>query len=306
MEYYVVKYSDEVVTNYCIEHKIALMLSYYADKNSAYKNFLEPRKKRLEQGLENGKLFMDSGAFTAWTKGAVINVDEYCKYINENGEYVDYFGQLDTIPKVGGTAQEAAEAAQKTLENYFEMISKVKYPEKIVYTFHVGEPEEVLRQALEWGSKNKDKMKMIAIGGLVRKNSNDKNSVITRAFNVINEIYPDVRVHLFGCTSPQYFLDYPAHSGDSSNHIMSAINGHVNTPAGLIGFGEKLIKNHYNNLRYDEKELVDKYLEEIELPAEKLFEDSKNRVLANIKYIEREFYNKKITNENRRKNGRLF
>lgn len=305
MEYYVVKYSDQAVTDYCIEHQIALMLSYYADKNSAYKNFLEPRKKRIEQGLPNGKLFMDSGAFTAWTKGAVIDVDEYCKYINEYGEYVDHFGQLDTIPKVGGTAKETEEAAWKTLDNYFEMVEKVKYPEKITYTFHVGEPEEVLRKALEWGAQHKDIMKMIAIGGLVKKNSNDKNSVITRAFNVIKEVYPEVKVHLFGCTSTQYFLDYPAHSGDSSNHIMSAINGHVNTPAGLVGFGEKLIKRHYNNLRHDEKEVIDKYLEEIGFDPESL-KDSKNRVMANIKFIEKEFYEKKITNENRRKNGRLF
>lgn len=306
MEYYVVKYSDQTVTDYCIEHKIALMLSYYADKNSAYKNFLEPRKKRLEQGLENGKLFMDSGAFTAWTKGAVINVDEYCKYINEYGEYVDHFGQLDTIPKVGASITETAEAARKTLDNYFEMISKVKYPEKITYTFHVGEPEEILREALTWGAQHKDIMKTIAIGGLVRKNSVNKNSVISRVFNVIRELYPEVKVHLFGCTSKQYFLDYPAHSGDSSNHIMSAINGHVNTPGGLIGFGEKKIKKHYSNLRHDEKEVVDKYLQEIGFTAEMLFEDSKNRVLANIKYIEREYYQKNFRKENKYKSGRLF
>lgn len=306
MEYYVVKPPYKNIANYCIEHKIAMMLSYYSDKKKAYDDFLKPRKERLEKGLENGKLFMDSGAFTAWTQGVELNVNEYCKYINEYGEYVDYFGQVDTIPKVGCSLQEADLAAKKTLENYFEMVSKVKYPEKVVFTFHVGEPEKYLIEALEWGSRNKDKMKLIAIGGMVKKNSNEKNSVITRVFDVIREIYPDVKVHLFGCTSKQYFLDYPATSGDSSNYIMSATKGGVWTPGGLYGFGEKQDKNHYLRQRKDVREAIDKYLAEIEMPAELLMEHAKHRLLANIKYIEKEFYLKKVENTNRVIPRRLF
>lgn len=306
MEYYVVKPPYKNIVDYCIENKIAMMLSYYSDKKSAYDNFLKPRKERLEKGLENGKLFMDSGAFTAWTKGAVINVEEYCKYINENGEYIDYFGQLDTIPKVGGTVKEAEEAAKSTLKNYFEMVSKVKYPQKVVYTFHVGEPEEVLREALEWGKEHRDIMQMIAIGGMVKKNADSKHSVISRVFSVIKEVYPEVKVHLFGCTSAQYFLDYPATSGDSSNYIMSATKGGVWTPGGLYGFGDKKDKNHYTLQRHDVKESIDKYLAEIEMPAELLLEHAKHRLLANIKFIEREYYRKQIKNENRREKRRLF
>lgn len=306
MEYYVVKPPYKNIVDYCIEHKIAMMLSYYSDKKTAYDNFLKARKERMEKGLENGKLFMDSGAFTAWTQGATIDVDEYCKYINENGEYVDYFGQLDTIPKVGCSLEEADFAAKSTLENYFLMVSKVKYPEKVVFTFHVGEPEKYLREALEWGAKNKDKMKMIAIGGMVKKTPGDKHSVISRAFNVIREVYPDVKVHLFGCTSKQYFLDYPATSGDSSNYIMSATKGGVWTPGGLYGFGDKEDKNHYRRQREDVKAAIDEYLKEIDMPAELLMEHAKHRLLANIKYIEKEFYDKKVTNDNRVIVRRLF
>lgn len=306
MEYYIVKPPYKNIVDYCIEHKIAMMLSYYSDKKTAYDNFLKPRKERLEKGLENGKLFMDSGAFTAWTKGASIDVEEYCKYINENGEYVDYFGQLDTIPKVGGTLKEAEEAAKSTLKNYFEMVSMVKYPQKVVYTFHVGEPIEVLEEALKWGVEHKDIMQMIAIGGMVKKNANDKHSVISRVFNSIRKIYPEVKVHLFGCTSEQYFLDYPATSGDSSNYIMSATKGGVWTPGGLYGFGEKKDKNHYTLQRDDVKQAIDKYLAEIEMPAELLLEHAKHRLMANVKYVERQYYKKKIENNTRRQVRRLF
>ena len=186
------------------------------------------------------------------------------------------------------------------------MVSKVKYPQKVVYTFHVGEPEEVLREALEWGKEHKDIMQMIAIGGMVKKNADSKHSVISRVFSVIKEVYPDVKVHLFGCTSAQYFLDYPATSGDSSNYIMSATKGGVWTPGGLYGFGEKKDKNHYTLQRHDVKESIDKYLAEIEMPAELLLEHAKHRLLANIKFIEREYYKKQIKNENRREKRRLF
>lgn len=299
MEYYIVKPPYAEIKEYCIEHKIAVMLSYWSDKNCAYKEFLQPRKERMEKGLENGKLFMDSGAFTAWTKGAVIDVDEYCDYINENGQYVDYFGQLDRIPRVGATMKEAEEAAKYTLDNYLDMVSKVKYPEKIVYTFHVGEPIEILKQALKWGSEHKDIMQLIAIGGMVRKNAVSKHSIINRVFAAIREIYPEVKVHLFGCTSPQYFIDYPATSGDSSNYIMSAKTGCVWTPNGTFLFGDKKDKNHYSVQRDDVKEVIDKYLSEIGTSAEEVMSHPRYRLLANVKYIEREFYFKKIENKNR-------
>ena len=32
--------------------------------------------------------FLDSGAFAAWTKGAVIDIDEYCAFIKANIEHL--------------------------------------------------------------------------------------------------------------------------------------------------------------------------------------------------------------------------
>ena len=36
-----------------------------------------------KEGKVKGKLFVDSGAFTAHTKGAKLDVDEYIEYINQ-------------------------------------------------------------------------------------------------------------------------------------------------------------------------------------------------------------------------------
>ena len=48
--------------------------SYYGDKTAI--------KRRFERNPE-GKLFIDSGAFTAWTRGAKIDVDEESELASE-------------------------------------------------------------------------------------------------------------------------------------------------------------------------------------------------------------------------------
>ena len=67
-------------------------------------SFLNERKnidrwiKWVDTYGKRGKLFIDSGAFTAWTKGTYINVDDYIYFLNDRVQYIDLFGQLDCIP----------------------------------------------------------------------------------------------------------------------------------------------------------------------------------------------------------------
>lgn len=43
----------------------------------------------LKDFIKPGKLFIDSGAFSAWTKGAKVNVKEYIRWLNERTEHRD-------------------------------------------------------------------------------------------------------------------------------------------------------------------------------------------------------------------------
>ena len=45
----------------------------------------------------SGKLFIDSGAYTAHTKGTKIDVDEYINYLNDIHEYCTVYAQVDHI-----------------------------------------------------------------------------------------------------------------------------------------------------------------------------------------------------------------
>lgn len=47
---------------------------------------------KLKDFIKPGKLFIDSGAFSAWTKGAKINVKEYIRWLNERAEDIHLCG----------------------------------------------------------------------------------------------------------------------------------------------------------------------------------------------------------------------
>ena len=59
-----------------IQHGANILFSYSNSK----KLFLKFKDKFSDKN----KVFMDSGAFTLWTKGKKVNVDEYITFLNEN------------------------------------------------------------------------------------------------------------------------------------------------------------------------------------------------------------------------------
>jgi hypothetical protein len=70
---------------------------------------LTPPKPRIE-------LFLDSGAYTAWTKGQTIDVRDYIKFVREAEPWIAIYANLDVIPggsdRVRTTADAEASAAQ--------------------------------------------------------------------------------------------------------------------------------------------------------------------------------------------------
>ena len=67
----------------------------------------------------------------------------------------------------GLSAKDFEESARKTWENFLYMYPKMKYPERMLYTYHTGEPLKYLRQALEWKDENGKQLEYIALGGVV-------------------------------------------------------------------------------------------------------------------------------------------
>lgn len=286
------------------------------DEVSKQSNFLFSKDinintlNKLVNKYNKSKLFIDSGAFTAWTKGKQINVDEYINWINERADYIDLYGQVDCIPgdiRNGATQEQVEEAAEKTWQNYLYMRPKMKKPEGLLYTFHVGEPYRYLKQALEWTDENGNYIPYIALGGMVGKPMPVKEQFLDTCFDIIkHSSNPNVKVHAFGMTSFDLLAQYPITSADSTSWIMTGANGNVMTDVGIIPVSDNMSKlpNHYSHL---DKEHQDKFNEQIKkygFTLDELRHSRDNRIMFNAKYMQEKANN--LTYKPRPKAFKLF
>lgn len=263
-----------------------LLMSYYY-VGQKFSKFIE----LLEKKEPDKKLFIDSGAFTAWTKGKPINVDEYIDFINTYSEHINLYGQIDVIPGdivKGHTQAQVEEAAAATWENYLYMRPKMKNPEGLLYTFHVGEPYKYLEEALEWKDENGKHIPYIALGGMVGKPMPTKKSFLDSCFSIIKKSSnPDVKVHAFGMTSFSLLESYPITSADSTSWIMTGANGNITTDVGIIAVSEKAkrLSEHYTHLCPSHQEAFEKTISQYGFTLDELQQDYKARLKYQLRYL---------------------
>lgn len=263
--------------------KVNLLISYYYAQDK-FESFVK------DLDLTGRKIFVDSGAFTAWTKHVQIDVDKYCDWINKYREYLTLFGQVDSIPgdiDSTPTSTQVKEAAHQTWENYLYMRTKIIRPEGLLYTFHVGEPFDYLKQALEWKDENGNYIPYIALGGMVRKTYAQKKNFLDRCFSIIKKSSnPNVKVHAFGMTSFDLLGDYPIESADSTSWIMTGANGGIGTDVGVVSVSSQQsnLTEHYSHL--PEEHLV-KFKDRISrygFDLDTLATDYKSRLTYHLRY----------------------
>lgn len=141
--------TDDPTIELVAQRRIALLTSY------AYRGaFIRqaPLLARLMRGQKARLPYMiDSGAFTAWNKGKLVNrarlIDFYNWAIDNYGDTFDFtLVSLDRIPGKQGVERTEADykqAAEETVRNYEYMVEHVRGYVKPVY--HDGEPEWVLQ-----------------------------------------------------------------------------------------------------------------------------------------------------------------
>ena len=169
------------------------------------------RQRSVDMIRRDGKqVFLDSGAFSAWSLGAKMDMVGYCDYIKRNE---------DIIRKDNGSilasVMDAIGDAQGTYENQLAMEAMGVRP---LPCYHFGEDPRYL----EYYIKNYD---YITIGGMVSQST----PVLKIWLDDIWEKYltdgsgrAKIKVHGFGLTTPLLMRRYPFFSVDSSSWVQTA------------------------------------------------------------------------------------
>ena len=157
-------------------------------------------------------LFLDSGAFSAFTQGVDIDIDEYIAFIKEHEKYLEVYANLDVIG-----------SARKTYQNqrYMEKAGLSPLP-----CYHYGEPVRYLERYVN----NYDH---IALGGMVPISTVYLQKWLDEVWSKYicdSKGMPKVKVHGFGLTSHKLMWRYPWYSVDSTSWVVTGRLGSVLVP----------------------------------------------------------------------------
>jgi hypothetical protein len=163
----------------------------------------------VDLGLD---LFLDSGAFTAFTKKTTIQVEQFADYIKRSGKIWTVVSSLDHI----GSGEESA------IGSLINFQALVKLGLDVKPVFHVREDDKWLRRYIDEGHK------YILIGGMVPESTawlQERLDGLFDRYLTDKDGVPKVKLHGFGLTSIPLILHYPWHSVDSTSWLMTGVFG---------------------------------------------------------------------------------
>jgi hypothetical protein len=181
------------------------------------------------------ELWMDSGAFTAWTRKEQINLDEYIQFCLDRIDIITYVVNLDVIPGEFGQKnlppEEIERSAGLGYQNYRYMLSKGIPKDKLIHVFHQGENPK-------WLKKMVAEIPYIGLSPANDRTTQEKMDWLdSHMLHVTNKDgYPIVKFHGFAVTSLRLMFRYPWYSVDSTSWQMHASYGHIIVPA--LGNGQ--------------------------------------------------------------------
>lgn len=241
-----------------VQHCTRRLFSYfYHGKNN------EPSPDILGSSQLGMDLFLDSGAFTAFTKGVTINPEDYAKFIHNSDSLWTAKSSLDAI----GNPEKSYE--------YLKILESLGC--KVQPVFHAREEDKWLKKYLDEGYD------YIFIGGMVPETTEWLTGWLDRLFTEYlsnPDGTPRIKLHGFGLTDQKLMFRYPWHSVDSTSWLMTGIFGACvfTTPQGLrkVVFSEdspeakKFNGWHYNTQPPMVQKIIDGWLEEFGITAEQL------------------------------------
>lgn len=239
-------------------------------------HYIDKQKYVDEMRADNAKVFLDSGAFSAFTLGVKIDLPSYCDYIKRNSDIIRVDGKAVMASVLDGIGD--------PLQTYRNQLSMEELGVRPLPCFHYGEDNRYL----EYYVKNYE---YITLGGMVGKSSD----VLIRWLDKLWDEYltdpsgkPRLKVHAFGITAIPVMERYPWHSVDSSSWIQAAAFGSIVTPQyGPISVSSKSPSRHVQNqhattLSGVEQDVLFKLLEQQGFTYERLSTIYESRAAYNL------------------------
>jgi hypothetical protein len=225
---------------------------------------------------EQAQVFLDSGAFSAWTLGVTLSIQDYCDYIQRNADIIRIDGKSVMASVLDGIGDPL-----QTYRNQLDMEARGVRP---LPCFHTGEDERYLELYIQ-------NYEYITLGGMVGSSAKQLAVWLDRIWDrylVDGAGKPRVKVHGFGLTSIPLMERYPWYSCDSSSWIQSAAFGSIVSPQhGPISISSKSPSRHdqgqhITTLSAIEQEYLFRMLEEQGFTFERLSTIYESRAAYNL------------------------
>lgn len=186
------------------------------------------RIKLIDREAENQvRLFLDSGAFGAWSRGVDLSIKDYIRYCKENARYIWACVNLDQIPGKFGRRDnsqgEAAIAAKQSYKNQQTMKDAGVEP---IPVFHQGDPISFLEKYL------KDGERYIGLSCNKFVRVDEQQRWLDMVFNILTdrEGRPYVKTHGFALTAFPLLTAYPWYTVDSTTWSLTPGYGQIIIP----------------------------------------------------------------------------
>lgn len=157
-------------------------------------------------------IFLDSGAFSAFSQGVEIKIDVYIQFIKKNKACIMHYANLDVIGNPEATIKN---------QTAIEKAGLLPMP-----CYHYGEDIKYLKYYL----KN---YKYIALGGMVPISTPVLRSWLDKIFSTYicdAKGVPKAMIHGFGMTSFSLMMRYPWYSVDSTTWSVAGRMGEIIIP----------------------------------------------------------------------------
>lgn len=278
---------------YVEEYGERLSNEFHIDILSSQFNEKEFIIKGIEKNWFQGKLMIDSGAFSAWNMGIKkkrdirVDVDEYCNFINKYGDKFDVIVQVDAVTSKDGLDEGQTEKEKETWENFLYMRSKIRkdlWP-KFIPVIHGGDTWEFFDKVINYVDEDGNHLEYVGIAGPQNIQAERNTNWWFEAFSRIQRSSnPNVKTHGFGMTTLKLLDELPLTSADSSSWNAFGRFGTIITPFGPISISDRKMErpDNFNHLPLVTQQAVREYLAKYGSTPEKCLSSIMERNFVNM------------------------